>query len=84
MRSGLLYEVANRREESRLLAQDLAAREERIASLEFELREAQVKAGQSAAEAAAQQSRAEQCEAQLLEARQAQEALQQVRTPALP
>lgn len=52
LKSGLLYEVATRREEVKKLQAELGARIERAATIEFEAREATLRADKLATDAA--------------------------------
>jgi len=79
MRSGLLYEVANRREENRRLGAELAAARDRIGALEFEGREAAVRLEASEAAAAAASEQVARLSGQLEEQRDSTAALHAVR-----
>jgi small-conductance mechanosensitive channel len=78
MRSGLLYEVANRREENRRLGAELAAARDRIGALEFEGREAALRLEAADAAAAAASEQAARLSGQLEEQRDSAAALHAV------
>ena len=79
MRSGLLYEVASRREENRRLSADASAKSERIAALEFEARELQLRLEKDEADAALAAQRSGELLGRLDSLEQAHAALQEVR-----
>lgn len=78
MRSGLLYEVANRREEARRLGAELSAARDRIAALEFESREATIRAERAEGDAAGAGARAASLDGRVAEMASSLSAMQAV------